>query len=665
MMTTLDAYYNLRLARLQAAGSFDAGAQVPARHYSRPVKGGQDDAFYIQREPDRVPGVSVALAAASPFFGGNLERTALLVPPILASLFMIPLFIACWRIGVPAAGLAGGLVATFSIEYFQRTSIGWVDTDALNLFFPWTLSCLILMLHERQRRDTQLLLSAAVGVVLYGFHVWYNKAGLNLLFALALAAHLRFARVTWRSTLLCVLVMIFFANPLQFAGVVPNLEDFFGRYLGPATTPNVDAVSVLEFPNVWSTISEAGHLSWKAMLGRILQRPDLAVLGLVACAPLMVSRWRALAALGPILLLGMMAFMTSRRFLIYLAPFVGMGWGCAIALVGRSLLGKYKPAPSAHIAGHATDDQSPLLAKARRIVGMPEFQSATIYLCVMALFFGVFSPIAARAFVPRPAIPAAVFKDLQELAKKLPENSRIWTWWDLGFAIIDTSGFGVYHDGSAQYTPQTNLVAASFVSTSQSLMHDVIGFVDREGNQGIHQLAKNAADMNALMNRMSGTGRLPGSVPIYVMITPDMLLKYSGMRSLAAVTGRASVGIRWLQCMRIVDERMDCGSQLIDFRSGQIELRRNRDSASVERQALRRAVIVEGGRMVRLRDYSDVGRLTVEMVFESGAVKAAYLLDEAAFESNLNQMFVLGRFDPSRFEEAYNGFPYSRTFRVR
>ena len=196
-------------------------------------------------------------------------------------------------------------------------------------------------------------------------------------------------------------------------------------------------------------------------------------------------------------------------------------------------------------------------------------------------------------------------------------------------------------------------------------MHDVIGFVDREGNQGIHQLAKNAADMNALMNRMSGTGRLPGSVPIYVMITPDMLLKYSGMRSLAAVTGRASVGIRWLQCMRIVDERMDCGSQLIDFRSGQIELRRNRDSASVERQALRRAVIVEGGRMVRLRDYSDVGRLTVEMVFESGAVKAAYLLDEAAFESNLNQMFVLGRFDPSRFEEAYNGFPYSRTFRVR
>ena len=46
-------------------------------------------------------------------------------------------------------------------------------------------------------------------------------------------------------------------------------------------------------------------------------------------------------------------------------------------------------------------------------------------------------------------------------------------------------------------------------------------------------------------------------------------------------------------------------------------------------------------------------------------VAGIYLLDEPAFASNLNQMFVLGRFDGALFEEAYNEFPYARAFRVR
>ena len=68
--------------------------------------------------------------------------------------------------------------------------------------------------------------------------------------------------------------------------------------------------------------------------------------------------------------------------------------------------------------------------------------------------------------------------------------------------------------------------------------------------------------------------------------------------------------------------------------------------------------------MARERDYAGPAGLTVEIVMEKGAVGAVYLLDEAAFESNLNQMYFLGRFDPAQFEEAFNDFPYARAFRV-
>ena len=78
--------------------------------------------------------------------------------------------------------------------------------------------------------------------------------------------------------------------------------------------------------------------------------------------------------------------------------------------------------------------------------------------------------------------------------------------------------------------------------------------------------------------------------------------------------------------------------------------------------------MVEGGRIVRQRDYTDNldnAHLTMEIILLSGQVAGIYLLDEPAFQSNLNQMFVLGRFDGEFFEEVYNEFPYARVFRVR
>jgi dolichyl-diphosphooligosaccharide--protein glycosyltransferase len=71
---------------------------------------------------------------------------------------------------------------------------------------------------------------------------------------------------------------------------------------------------------------------------------------------------------------------------------------------------------------------------------------------------------------------------------------------------------------------------------------------------------------------------------------------------------------------------------------------------------------------VRQRDYAgnvDNAQLTMEIILASGKMVGIYLLDEPAFESNLNQMFMLGRFDGELFEEVYNNFPYARAFRVR
>ena len=186
MMTTLDAYYSLRLARLQAAGVFVPHGPAPARHYARPEQGSPGE-WYDQREPKFLPLLSRTIAAASIMAAGDIDKAGLMLPPLLSSLFMVPLFLCCWRLGAPAAGIMGGLVATFCVEYYRRTSVGWVDTDTLNLFFPWTISFLILMMSADQRRDRLLLLAAAAGAVLYVYYLWYPKPGITVLYVGAMA----------------------------------------------------------------------------------------------------------------------------------------------------------------------------------------------------------------------------------------------------------------------------------------------------------------------------------------------------------------------------------------------------------------------------------------------------------------------------------------------
>jgi len=157
-----------------------------------------------------------------------------------------------------------------------------------------------------------------------------------------------------------------------------------------------------------------------------------------------------------------------------------------------------------------------------------------------------------------------------------------------------------------------------------------------------------------------------------VLYTPDMLPAYPAMRFLSGgdqhspALGRP-IGIRWLRCDSLIDDEAECDGHIFALQTGLIERRASRGQTG-EWGRLRRAVIVEDGRVVRERDYPDDGgraQLTMEIIRASGKVAAIYLLDGPAFESTLNQMYVLGRFDGALFEEVYNDFPYVRVFRVR
>ena len=179
MMTTLDAPYWLRLAREYNEGTY--GQKGALRGYPEGTQTFQEMSVkklflplkYTDPTPNSssslsssrtteiyyrdVPLISFLIAHLSPFFNHNYYLTGTLMIPFLASLFILPLGFYFFMIGVPVSGLLGGLIGTFAGGYYMRSSIGRIDTDMLNLFFP-VLIALLILLASRAKTELSILL---------------------------------------------------------------------------------------------------------------------------------------------------------------------------------------------------------------------------------------------------------------------------------------------------------------------------------------------------------------------------------------------------------------------------------------------------------------------------------------------------------------------------
>src|SRR6185369_13604658 len=125
--------------------------------------------------------------------------------------------------------------------------------------------------------------------------------------------------------------------------------------------------------------SEARALPWPDTLKLIVPRAEVAVIGLSTFALFAVWHWRVMAALSPMLLLGALALPSSRRFIPYLAPFVGIGWGVIVSSIARALLDWLGGRSDESAAAPQTSLTAAWLRAARSLSSTPTFQTGIAY----------------------------------------------------------------------------------------------------------------------------------------------------------------------------------------------------------------------------------------------------------------------------------------------
>jgi len=609
---------------------------------------------------------------------------------VLASLFILPLGIFFFQIGVPVSGLLGGLIGTFAGGYYMRSSIGRIDTDMLNLFFPVLAGLLILLAGKTKTERSVLLYALGAGLSLFLFQWWYDRAGFTLAYFMVLVFSLFVQRIRFRTILVGAFLFVLCIQPATFMSGTGDVQRFLKGYFTIEDAREVvidNGKTPASFPNTMTTISEVDHVQMNEVLRRVLSNTTLDWFGFLGFFGVTIFKWRVLLPLVPMLALGVLSFQSSNRFIMYLAPFIGIGLGWLLQLVVEGafyvLTQRRKVDKKAHSAAEKTNHSDAKVVTQRRKdakglktklteTGLGATTPSTSHALLptshylnwirqgalylgMGVFFWLISGQTAISFVPGPSIHTGLYATFLEVKKRVPEDAALLTWWDYGYAITDATGLATFHDGGGQQSPKTYFIARGLISHDPDELFDITQYLATEGNRGI---ALNNTSPEALLSAVRNPQQKPWD-PIYLFFTADMTGKYGAISKLGswdiAKGGSKPSGYQNLACNKITNEKMNCRGAKIDLKAGKIN----------NQVALKRMVFIRDGKVLREQEFGHAQGYILQLLVAGNQIVEVQLIDEEVYRSNYNQMFLLGRYRKDLYEETYNAFPFSRLFKVK
>ena len=617
-MSTMDAYYWLKMAREIDQGKLQKGQPDPLRGYPD-----------LDNYPDEPSLLAHFIRFSTRFTDGDYYRGALLLPPLLAGLFVFPLFLYFNALGFGASTVLGGLIGTFSIAYYSRSDIGYIDTDMLNTFFPLAIAALIVLIAKERPSRTNLLLSGGAGAAMYLFIWWYQQPGFFLVFLPFIATWLLFHRLPLKQVAWILAVFSLCSGPHYVLQSLTSLFGFFHAYFIPKTS------GLVAWPDIFATIQEAKQYDLTSKLTRLHGLP-VVLAGFAGIGYLYFFRWKQMIPITPIVIIGLWSLVGPRRFAMYLAPFIGIGVGVLIELLVKQICSKFKP---------------------------PQFTAPAIAMSLMAVLFFATRGYTAYHVVPGPMPDTATIRSILEIKRRVPANSAMFAWWDMGYPLMEIGEFATYHDGALHGYSRTTLAGKALTSPHQEEMVALLAYLEANGFDPLHEaiMEKNLSG-DQVMELIFGLSPEFRGGNVYVFYTGDMINKFNGISFSGTwdFNKRASDPMTYqnLTCFSLTNEILTC-------RGCRVEINRGVITDGSREVPLKSVIFVNDGQIINRRDYSVVEGEYLQVLMRRNEVKEVQVIDKRLYLTNFNQQFVLGNYDRRYFEEVYNDFPVARVLRVK
>ena len=439
---------------------------------------------------ERAASILTALVAkVLPF---SFESIIFYMPAFFASLLVIPIILIGRSIGKLEVGFIAALLASIAWSYYNRTMVGYYDTDLLNIIFPTFLLWSLIWAIKTQ--EDKYLLFTALDIIAYRW--WYPQSyslefaffglvGVYVLYQyfkkedfypkstlsqcsgeynLLLITFMMFAMMGLDGTTRFIIVVVLFIG-LKFqremlfkylyylfalslvlfmatGGFSPIWGQLKGYVFKDAISVTKDEIS-LHFFTVMQTIREAGKIPFETFANRISGHTITFIASIIGYIWLALRHKIMLLGL-PMIGLGFLAYSGGLRFTIYAVPVLALG--VAFLIVELSKLSKNK-----------------------------------------TIKYGVMSILTIAILLPNIKhvidykVPTVFTKDevvvLDKLKRIASREDYVVGWWDYGYPIryyadVKTLSDGGKHSGSVNF-PTSFILTHNQTEASKMLRLDV------------------------------------------------------------------------------------------------------------------------------------------------------------------------------------------------
>jgi dolichyl-diphosphooligosaccharide--protein glycosyltransferase/undecaprenyl-diphosphooligosaccharide--protein glycosyltransferase len=296
----------------------------------------------------------VAITALIVKLGVSIDTAILYMPAVISSLVVIPIILIARVYKLTYLGFFAALLGSIGWSYYNRTMIGYYDTDMFSAMAPMFIIYFLVKLIEQNEVKNIIYASAMLSI--YPFLYDQGQAIVYAMGLLYMAYMLMFHReekFTYNSIILIsiALVPLFFVVKLALFSIVLFVilkKDFELKYL--VGVASISILSFLYFGDVFSlvlskvldyavrgtaseglhfysvnqTVREAGKIPFETMANRI----SGSSIGLIAATfgyILMVIKHRSFIVALPLIGIGIFSLWGGLRFTVYAVPVAAMG----------------------------------------------------------------------------------------------------------------------------------------------------------------------------------------------------------------------------------------------------------------------------------------------------------------------------------------------------
>jgi asparagine N-glycosylation enzyme membrane subunit Stt3 len=442
------------------------------------------------------PLISVVLAGVTLLTGISLEWGAVLLPPFFSLFLGIAAFLLGRELGMriqhrlideryrrtaaALMGLAAALATLLSPSLAIRGTVGWFDTDTLNVAFVLSAAFLSLRFSSARHHREQVLWFFLWGCTVLLFIWWWHSttlvplalAGLPMMIAVLLVARRSLRQLAvWLMLGLVLLIIVAAASGTNIFDPVWVWNYISSMWLYITG----DAGGHSSFPLAAAAGSEQQSvISLAAFAQSVTGTTTPLVIGIVGLCFLVFTGFRSLWSLASLIFVAALSF-TANRFLIFAAPLFGLGVGAMAfflwLMVSTTMQRFSRP----------TDNKS--------------FSTTLLNGAVKGIVLSILAGLALIA--PYQSIQAknsstprrhpVLLEAMADLRHHTPENAVIWASWGHGHPLVFYSeraaiADGVYHPAEVVYALNLPL-AAREDRFAANWMH----FFATRGIRGMHR----------------------------------------------------------------------------------------------------------------------------------------------------------------------------------